>query len=276
MAKKSVKGAGQKSIQNIANVNTNSGTPKVDIPALPYVPKHEIETVKSVQGITEETTFDRTSLPSTKLTKNIEPVEDIHKARKKAVEEISHPKSKKPVEKLSEEELHRRRVEAGKKAWKNRTKDWTAEDFRKYAEQFKENVNKSANKREIPTVSNVELVYEAILNLERDVKGDTRDFGIEGKKYTLMSIMDDVVNSEMEYHDYPYDYDDYLAYYMEEIAYHLHIIAYDSDAEEIQRSFVRLARLLNQGALNLWQANYLSDISEFVQTDIDWDDLDKY
>lgn len=273
MAKKSVKGAGQKGIQNIANVSNLLGTPKVDIPALPNVPQQELKTVKSVQGIIEETEFDNTQLPSTKVLKNIETVEDIHKQRKKAEDEIRKGRQTRAKEEMSAEEKHRRRVEAGKKAWKTRTQDWTPQDFRRYANQFRQHVTHTYEERTMPTVSNLEIVYEKITFMERQVKGDTRDFGVESKKSVLLSIMDDVVNEEYEYHDYPYDYDDYLLYHMEEIAWYISVIEYDSDAEEIQASFVKLAKLLNTEALTVLQAHMLSDISEFVQVDFDWDDI---
>lgn len=124
-----------------------------------------------------------------------------------------------------------------------------------------------------PTISVVDKVREKVENLERvyGVTDNLREelaslkrevpphYPIDKRKGELLRIFDE----QCEYYGDEINlYEDYLIRKSGDIDLLLDVIRYDSKEENIERSFVQLAVLLNEGSLSPWSAERLSAMSE--------------
>lgn len=110
-----------------------------------------------------------------------------------------------------------------------------------------------------PSISIIDTVRDRIEDLQREAKPL---INISYRKNALLDIFDDTV-SYYDLNDNLSEYETYLKQHESEIADLLYVIAYDSDAEQINASFVTLGRLINVTSLSMEQAENLSAMSEY-------------
>lgn len=110
-----------------------------------------------------------------------------------------------------------------------------------------------------PTISIIDTVRGRIEVLQREAKPV---INISQRKNALLDIFDDTV-SYYELNENISKYEAYLKQNESEIADLLNVIAYDSNAEEVNASFVKLGRLINVTALSMEQAENLSAMAEY-------------
>lgn len=112
-------------------------------------------------------------------------------------------------------------------------------------------------------VENLERVYSVTDNLREELASLKREvpprYPIDKRKGELLRIFDE----QCEYYgDDISQYEEYLIRKSGDIDLLLDVIRYDSKEENIERSFVQLAVLLNEGSLSPWSAERLSAMSE--------------
>lgn len=193
--------------------------------------------------------------------------------------------TKQSKEKLSPEELHRIRVNAGKKAWQTRLSNQEKYPTKTAIDSVTERVVDMAIKSGELTPEEGEEVLEdlSIANFPTCDYYDGRLEGMEPHNYaavytesartrwydeksklldiwktTLQNNFDDLAGLE-----------EYLISHMSEIDEGIQTAEYGSTLEIMLAGFARLGVILNQGALTAEQAQALSDESEFLEYDED-------
>lgn len=189
--------------------------------------------------------------------------------------------------KLTKEEKHIRAIERGKKAWKTRRSKMSDKEYQDYISQFKERMKQSREKKlkgqrqaqeDYPILDIFELAKDKINNLmqtygnltettreaiEQLPDKNAKGWRIGARRDSLLSIYDDTYN-EAEQEDSLDELEEYLQENSYTINEGLELIVLSSDQNIIDNHFTVLARVLNQGALNLQQAESMSAMAEYM------------
>lgn len=187
-------------------------------------------------------------------------------------EPIKTPRVKKQKRKLTAEEKHRIAVERGRKAWQTRVQNvggYGSEGYEKMVNEMvkrlhPETITKediiNSDGLEFPTFDFIEEFGLMIQGLERKAPPP---IPIEVRKTNLYYIYQDNVQEHIE-NDTLTEYANYLNEKLGEVTRLMDLIEYyDSEQQQLENSFAELASIINEGALNAFQAEMLSEETEY-------------